>query len=73
MCQYGILNSPIVKFITIVICGNDVQEEDVLSFCIKTAQSELHLRKHLPERGLKGFKKGKGSIIDIYLDLDLLY
>ena len=68
MCQYGILNSPIVKFITIVIRGNDVQKKDVLSFCIKTTQSELHLRKHLPERGLKGFKKGRGSII-IYLDL----
>ena len=50
MYQYGSFDSPIVKFITIVIRCNDVQEEDVLSFCIKTAQSELHLGKHLPER-----------------------
>ena len=50
MCQYGILNSPVVKFITIVIRGNDVQKKDVLSFGIKTTQSELHLRKHLPRK-----------------------
>ena len=60
-----------MKFISIVIRCDDVKKKDVLSFCIQATQSKLHLRKHLPERGLKGFKKGKGSIINIYLDLDL--
>ena len=66
-------DSPIMEFVTIVVRRDDVEQEDVLGLHVQAAESELHLRKHLPERGLKGFKKGKGSIIDIYLDLDLLY
>ena len=39
-----------MEFISVVVGGNDVEEEDVLSFVVQSAQSELHLREHLPER-----------------------
>ena len=39
-----------MEFISVVVGGNDVEEEDVLSFVVQPAQSELHLGEHLPER-----------------------
>ena len=37
-----------MEFVAVVVGGDDVKEEDVLSFLVQPAQSELHLRKHLP-------------------------
>ena len=39
-----------MEFVAVVVGGDDVKEEDVLSFLVQPAQSELHLRKHLPGR-----------------------
>ena len=43
-------DSPIMEFVSVVVGGNDVQEEDVLSFVVQPAQPELHLGEHLPGR-----------------------
>ena len=39
-----------MEFVSVVVGGNDVQEEDVLSFVVQPAQPELHLGEHLPGR-----------------------
>ena len=42
-------DSPIVEFVTIVVRRDDVEQEDVLGLHVQAAESELHLRKHLPK------------------------
>ena len=44
-------DSPIVEFVTVVVRRDDVEQEDVLGLHVEAAESELHLRKHLPGRG----------------------
>lgn len=39
---------PVVEFVAVIISGDNVQQEDVLGFRIKTGDAELHLREHLP-------------------------
>ena len=43
-------DSPIVEFVTVVVRRDDVEQEDVLGLHVQAAESELHLRKHLPGR-----------------------
>ena len=52
-----------MEFVSVVVGSNDVEEEDVLSFVVQTAQSELHLREHLPGRNT-GSSKGDWLGID---------
>ena len=47
-----------MEFVSVVVSGNDVQEEDVLSFVVQPAQSELHLGEHLPVRKTGSSKGG---------------
>ena len=37
-----------MEFVSEVIGGHNVQQQDVLGFGVQTRDSELHLRKHLP-------------------------
>lgn len=39
---------PVVELVSVVVRGDDVQQEDVLGLGVQTGNSELHLRKHLP-------------------------
>ena len=50
-----------MEFVSVVVGGNDVQEQDVLSFVVQAAQSELHLGEHLPGRktGSSGVVRGQ--------------
>lgn len=38
---------PVVKLISVVVCGDDVQQEDVFGLRIQTGDAELHLWEHL--------------------------
>ena len=40
---------PVVEFVSVIISGDDVEEEDVFRFVIETRNAELHLREHLPK------------------------
>ena len=53
-----------MEFVSVVVGGNDVEEEDVLSFVVQAAQSELHLGEHLPERKTGSSRVvGEGSTV----------
>lgn len=40
---------PVMEFISVVVCCDDVQEEDVLCLRVQTRDAELHLWEHLSE------------------------
>lgn len=40
-------DSPVVKFISVVISRYNVQKENVFGFQVQAGHSELHLREHL--------------------------
>ena len=48
---------PVVKFVSKIVCGHDIEQQDVFGLGIKSWHSELHLWKHLPE------KKGKEKLL----------
>ena len=39
---------PVVELVSVVIRGDDVQQEDILGLRVQSGNSELHLREHLP-------------------------
>lgn len=41
---------PVVKLVSVVVGGDDVQQQYVFGFGIEPGHAELHLRKHLPGR-----------------------
>ena len=38
---------PVVELVAAIICGDDVQQKNVLGLGVQTGHSELHLREHL--------------------------
>lgn len=57
-------NLPIVKFITIIVGGHNIQQQNIFGFGVKTGHTEFHLRKHLSvnerkKRGKKMFRLEK--------------
>lgn len=38
---------PVVELISVVVCGYDVQQEDVLCLRVQTGDAEFHLGEHL--------------------------
>ena len=42
------MQSPVVEFVSVVVGGHNVQQQNVLGFWVETGDSELHLREHLP-------------------------
>lgn len=40
----------VVEFVSVVVCGHNVQQQNVLGFRIESRHAEFHLRKHLPAR-----------------------
>ena len=47
-----------MELVSVVVCSDDVQQEDVLSFGVQARQTELHLREHLPEKHVRGQREG---------------
>jgi hypothetical protein len=46
-------DKPVVEFVSVVVGGHNVQQENVLGFGIESRDAELHLRKHLPIEQMK--------------------
>ena len=38
-----------MELVSVVVCRDDVEEQDVLGLGVQPGQPELHLREHLPE------------------------
>ena len=61
---------PVMEFVSEVIGGNHVQQQDVFGFGIQTRNSKFHLRKHLPEIN-------RNSLLihnsDMYIRIGLLF
>ena len=38
-----------MELVSVVVCRDDVEEQDVLGLGVQPRQPELHLREHLPE------------------------
>lgn len=47
--------SPVVEFVTVVVCGDDVQQQDVFGFEVESGHPELHLGEHLPRKTIKKY------------------
>ena len=46
-------HSPIVKLVSVVICGDDVEEQDVFRLLVQAGHLKLEVWKHLAARGEK--------------------
>ena len=57
-----------MEFVSVVVGGNDVEEEDVLGFVVQAAQSELHLGEHLPERKTGSSRGGWSGVYCLLKD-----
>ena len=42
-----VVDVPVVEFVSVVVGGDDIQQQDVLGFGVETGHTELHLREHL--------------------------
>ena len=43
-------SSPVVKLVSVVICGDDVEEQDVFRLLVQAGHLKLEVRKHLAAR-----------------------
>jgi len=50
------VDKPVVKFISVVICSDNVQKQDIFGLWVESRDTELHLREHL-SRNIKQKKK----------------
>jgi hypothetical protein len=41
---------PVVKFVSKIVCGHDVQQQNVFGLGIESGHPKFHLRKHLPAK-----------------------
>lgn len=42
------VHSPIVEFVSVVVGGYNVQQQDVFGFGVQAGHTKFHLREHLP-------------------------